>query len=544
MALVRELVRQGRRDLRLVGSAHGIDVDLLVGAGAAGIVEESYVGFEQDLGLAPAYRRAAESGGVVVRERCCYTLLQQLRAAEYGLPFMPVRGVAGTGIRELHPEYAEITCPFTGERLVAVPALAPDVALIHAPSADRRGNVHLGAPRARRALRRRLGAWSSTVEGIASTEEVAAAGIVVPYSWSTRWSRRRSAPIRPPAIRATPTTTRTCPRRSRRRATATAWPPTWTGTCARASPPTSTRVGRSSSRAGRASIEERQERFRWHEPTASFTIDEWIVRRAGAHDPRRRGGLPRLREPVRAGGDARRQAHARPHMLLVEGATYAVDPEPAFIPPTCNDLALHRDAVYVMRFEELFDAACRGAVDRMFLSGGQIDGYGNTNVTAVGGLAQAEDQARRRWRRLQHLGDDPRADAVDHPAPVRPDAGRGGSTTSPTSGTSRRRAPARSWATPAAGRQWLVTELGIFDYAADGHARLRASWPDVTVSDVRDATGFELRVELEHGLLHPPSSAELAAVRAVDPLGVRRSEFGPDELKRSFERDGEPACAC
>src|SRR5262245_56005499 len=89
MALVRELVRQGRRDLRLVGSAHGIDVDLLVGAGAVGAVEESYVGFEQDLGLAPAYRRAAETGAVDVRETCCYTLLQQLRAAEYGLPFMP-----------------------------------------------------------------------------------------------------------------------------------------------------------------------------------------------------------------------------------------------------------------------------------------------------------------------------------------------------------------------------------------------------------------------------------------------------------------------
>src|SRR4051794_36404048 len=146
MALVRELVRQGRRELRLVGSAHGIDVDLLVGAGAAGAVEESYVGFEQDLGLAPAYRRAAETGTIEVRETCCYTLLQQLRAAEYGLPFMPVRGVAGTGIRDLHPEYAEITCPFTGQLLVAVPALAPDVALIHGLTADRRGNVHLQRP--------------------------------------------------------------------------------------------------------------------------------------------------------------------------------------------------------------------------------------------------------------------------------------------------------------------------------------------------------------------------------------------------------------
>src|ERR1700712_4070377 len=67
MALVRELVRQDRRGLHLVGSAHSIDVDLLVAAGAVSVCEESYVGFEQDLGLAPAFRRAgrrrAREGG-------------------------------------------------------------------------------------------------------------------------------------------------------------------------------------------------------------------------------------------------------------------------------------------------------------------------------------------------------------------------------------------------------------------------------------------------------------------------------------------------
>lgn len=181
MAAVRELVRQGRRGLRLVGSAHGIDVDLLVGAGVASAVEESYVGFEQDLGLAPAYRRAAEQATIEIRETCCYTLLQQLRAAEYGLPFMPVRGIAGTGIRDLHPEYGEIECPFTGEKLVAVPPLAPDVALVHGLSADRRGNVHLRRPLV---LDERFAHASKklivTVERLAPSDEVAADGIVLP----------------------------------------------------------------------------------------------------------------------------------------------------------------------------------------------------------------------------------------------------------------------------------------------------------------------------------------------------------------------------
>ncbi|MGQ0573580.1 MAG: hypothetical protein ACT4RN_05160 [Pseudonocardia sp.] len=230
-----------------------------------------------------------------------------------------------------------------------------------------------------------------------------------------------------------------------------------------------------------------------------------------------------------------KRTHA-PGSLLVEGATYAVDPVPAFIPPTSNDLALHRDAVYRMRFEEFFDAAARGAVDRMFLSGGQIDGFGNTNVTAIGGMAPPTTMPK-----------------------IKLGGGGGGCNISATIGaltvwTTRHRSGRTlvprvdfltdlGHVTPAGtraelgytggGPQWLVTELGIFDYD-DGHARLRALFPDVTLSDVEAATRFELRVELDPALLAPPTAAELVALRAVDPLCVRHQEFGPDELKRRF----------
>jgi glutaconate CoA-transferase subunit A len=181
MAMVRELVRQGRRGLHLVGSAHGIDVDLLVAVGAVRRCEESYVGFEQDLGLAPAYRRAAEEGTIEVAESCCATILAQLRAAEMGLPFLPVRGVRGSDIGRLHPEYAEITCPFTGERLVAVPALRPAVALLHAPAGDRYGNLHLDQPYV---LDERFAAASqlviATVDELVATDEVVAMGVTIP----------------------------------------------------------------------------------------------------------------------------------------------------------------------------------------------------------------------------------------------------------------------------------------------------------------------------------------------------------------------------
>lgn len=181
MALVRELIRQGRRGLHVVGSAHSIDVDILIAAGVVAVCEESYVGFEQDLGLAPAFRRAAEHGTIEVRESCCHTVLMQLRAAEFGLPFLPVHGVRGSDIMRLHPEYKEICCPFTGQRLVAVPALRPDVALLHAHLADRQGNLRLEQPYV---LDERFAAASrnvvATAERIVSTEHLGTAGITIP----------------------------------------------------------------------------------------------------------------------------------------------------------------------------------------------------------------------------------------------------------------------------------------------------------------------------------------------------------------------------
>jgi glutaconate CoA-transferase subunit A len=165
----------------VVGSAHSIDVDLLIAAGVVSVCEESYVGFEQDLGLAPAFRRGAESGAVEVRESSCVVMLTQLRAAEMGVPFLPVRGLLGGDLSSLHPEWGTVTCPFTGQELAAVPALTPDVALLHAPFGDSSGNLHLDQPYV---LDERFAHASrvvvATVDAIVSTEEVVAAGVTVP----------------------------------------------------------------------------------------------------------------------------------------------------------------------------------------------------------------------------------------------------------------------------------------------------------------------------------------------------------------------------
>ena len=146
IAVLRALLRRGARDLRVVGSAHGIDIDLLCGGGAVSCSSESYVGFEQDFGMAPNYRRACESGAVKVDDSACYTVVQQLRAAVLGLPFMPLRSVRGTGFPALHPEYRTMTCPFTGEELLLVPPLEPDVAILHAQYGDMKGNLRIVGP--------------------------------------------------------------------------------------------------------------------------------------------------------------------------------------------------------------------------------------------------------------------------------------------------------------------------------------------------------------------------------------------------------------
>jgi glutaconate CoA-transferase subunit A len=186
MAALRELIRQGRSGLKVVGSAHGIDIDLLCGAGVVAASGESYVGFEQDFGMAPNYRRACEFGQVKVEDNCCYTLVQQLRAAISGLPFMPLRSVQGTGFEALHPEFKTMVCPYTGEKLVLVPALKPDVAILHAHFADRHGNLHIeGPPVADVLFAKASRKVVVTVEEIIEHEELARKGVTIPYFYVT-----------------------------------------------------------------------------------------------------------------------------------------------------------------------------------------------------------------------------------------------------------------------------------------------------------------------------------------------------------------------
>ncbi len=140
MALIRELARQGRRNLTVVGTVNGNDVDLLAGAGCLRRVETSYVGLEK-YGLALNFRRRVESGELEVVDYPEVLSFDRFRASQDGLPFWPCGYLGGTDILTYNKEIRPFDCPLTGRRLHAVPPAAPDVAVIHAVAADEQGNV-------------------------------------------------------------------------------------------------------------------------------------------------------------------------------------------------------------------------------------------------------------------------------------------------------------------------------------------------------------------------------------------------------------------
>ena len=114
--------------------------------GVIGVCENSFVGYEFDLGLALNYRRACEKGNVKIKETDCNILLQQFRAAQFGVPFMPMPKLGGSDLLKLHPEFITSKCPYTGAEVTLVPAIKPDVAIIHAHFADECGNVKILGP--------------------------------------------------------------------------------------------------------------------------------------------------------------------------------------------------------------------------------------------------------------------------------------------------------------------------------------------------------------------------------------------------------------
>jgi glutaconate CoA-transferase, subunit A len=147
-AVIREIVRQKKQNLSFAGHTSTHDFQVLCAGNLTGRgqllarVDAAYIVGLEARGLSPQARRVMQSGTVEVCEWTNHALAVRLQAASMGLPFLPMKSLAGTDTFA-RSAAIRIDCPFTGERLTAVPALYPDVVAIHVHEADCYGNARI-----------------------------------------------------------------------------------------------------------------------------------------------------------------------------------------------------------------------------------------------------------------------------------------------------------------------------------------------------------------------------------------------------------------
>jgi len=141
-ALLHEIVRQRKKRLGLSGHTATHDFQILAAGRCFDRCDIAYVVGLEMRGLSPNARRVMESGEVEVTEWTNATLDWRYKAAAMGVPFLPARSMLGTDVFK-YSAAKEIICPFTGQKLLAVPALYPDVGIIHVHRADVYGNAQI-----------------------------------------------------------------------------------------------------------------------------------------------------------------------------------------------------------------------------------------------------------------------------------------------------------------------------------------------------------------------------------------------------------------
>ncbi len=148
MEATRALIRRGVKRLQLVAlPTSTLQADMLIGAGCVETLETSAVSLGE-FGPAPRFTAAILGKTIRMKDATCPALHAAVQAAEKGVPFMPLRGLLGSDILAHRPDWRVIDNPFgNDDPIVLVPALKADVALFHAPMADREGNVWLGTQR-------------------------------------------------------------------------------------------------------------------------------------------------------------------------------------------------------------------------------------------------------------------------------------------------------------------------------------------------------------------------------------------------------------
>lgn len=236
-----------------------------------------------------------------------------------------------------------------------------------------------------------------------------------------------------------------------------------------------------------------------------------------------------------------KRTHAK-DMVYFGGVSSAIDPNPPFFPPTTNDWTMIQDRTAIISVDKLFDLAQRGELDRSFFSGAQIDKYGNQNVSLIGtpdnikvklpggagGCNLSGDcrnytiwTTRHRMREAKGKKIFTMVNKCDFITNV-------GHVTS--------QGPREELDLVGNGPDWVVTELGVFDFDEETKVmRLRYLYPDVTVDDIIRNTEFEPIIHPEVKIMEMPTQEEVELIREMDPLGIRKREYPKSELSRKFE---------
>ena len=184
MELVRALIRRRLEDASLLAvPIGGMAVDLLVGAGCVRAVEAAAVSLGEQ-GRAPRFAAAVKDGAVHMRDSTCPAVHTALQAAEKGVPFMPLRGLIGSDLLSHRDDWRVVDDPLGDDDgpIVLLPAIRPDVAILHAPKADRHGNLWIGRRRELLTMAHAASTTLATVETVVEddllADPVTAAGCI------------------------------------------------------------------------------------------------------------------------------------------------------------------------------------------------------------------------------------------------------------------------------------------------------------------------------------------------------------------------------
>jgi glutaconate CoA-transferase, subunit A len=499
MALLFELLRQERRDLRIVTLPNPLALDLLVGAGRVAEAEFGFLGFQYEGGFvtAPHVKRRIESGTLPFKERDVYEIVQGFRAGAAGLPFVPAPGLEGSEYMRVNrtPMTAD---PSSGAQVPVAAAIRPDVALVHAQIADRKGNLAIDDLYAEdllaRASRRVVATAERIVERLESptiphvlvdaVAEVPGGAFPTSCHGFYRYSAAHLRDYLAAALEGR------FANYLERFVTGTPDQAAFLRLCGGVGARDDVADAPAAAGTGGAS------------PGAPGAADRLVIELARAisdGDVVATGvasALPMLAVAVA------RATHA-PRLTYIN-CVGAVNPEIRAATPTSVDTRLLLSCEARIGLPDMFDLARCGRIDLMFFGAAQVDAEGRTNLTCIG------EFARPRVKLPGPAGSSSMRSFVPKVVIFVPRH-------------SLRSLPARvDFATtvpsPRNRSTRVVTDQARFDLAG-GRLVLVSRPQAITLEDLRDRTGF--RIEGDAEIAPEPTAAERQALDRLDPEGIR-----------------------